>query len=319
MAFKRRTDSQASVAKASPLSQRQSGMEHATPGDAAKELVKLMGWDKIAAWQRDNEFIHSAYRPESNSIVATAQSLFYLHNESINVYSHLIGAVVFLLLGLHLYTDLSVRYPSCTTEDIFAFAAFILSAAACFFLSAFCHLFSSHSHAMSKIGTSMDYLGIVVFIEGTCLSGFYYGLREHITLLYFYWIMILLIGALCTVVALSPTFHTPAWRPLRATTFVSLGLFSLIPILHGIYLYGFKELEKRMGLRWSFVQGFFYILGCVIFASRVPERWHPGRYDTFGASHQVFHLCALAAAASQLKALLLAFDYLHSSSLMADD
>ncbi|KAL4786053.1 hemolysin-III related-domain-containing protein [Aspergillus varians] len=180
-------------------------------------------------------------------------------------------------MGVQLYSDLHVRYSSCTREDIYAFAAFIPSAATCFLLSAFCHPIASHSHTMSKIGTSMDYLGIVVFIEGTCLSGFYYGLWEHMTLLYWYWIMV-------------------------------------IPILHGIYLYGFETLEKRMGLRWFFVQGFFYILGCVIFASRVPERWRPGRYDIFRASHQIFHLCTLAAAASQLKALMLAFDYIHSQS-----
>lgn len=81
--------------------------------------------------------------------------------------------------------------------------------------------------------------------------------------------------------------------------------------MHGVYIYGFATLEKMMGLRWSFAQGFFYILGCIIFASRVPERWYPGKFDLIGASHQLFHFCALVAAVCQLKALLLAFDNLH--------
>jgi len=66
-----------------------------------------------------------------------------------------------------------------------------------------------------------------------------------------------------------------------------------------------------MGLNWSILQGILYTLGGVIFASRIPERWHPGRYDYVGASHQIFHFCVLAAAAAQLKALLVAFDSLH--------
>src|SRR5262249_42261385 len=104
---------------------------------------------------------------------------------------------------------------------------------------------------------------------------------------------------------------TPPWRPIRAATFIGLGLLSIIPILHGIYIYGFVTMDKMMGLRWTFLQGGLYILGCVIFVCQVPERWYPGRFDLFGASHQVFHFSALAAAASQLKALLFAFDYRH--------
>lgn len=280
---------------------------------SATKIYRTITWDKLAHWQRDNDYIYSGYRPESNSLHDSIKSLFYFHNESVNIYSHLIGAIGFLFFGTHLYSDLHDRYPLCTQADVFAFAAFLFSAATCFLLSAFCHLISSHSHSMARTGTRMDYLGIVVFIEGTCLSGLYYGLREHKTLLYSYWTMIMLIGVACVAVTLSPNFHTSAWRPLRATTFISLGLSSLLPILHGTYIYGFWTFERMMGLQWSFVQGFFYILGCVIFASRVPERWNPGKYDLIGASHQWFHLCALVAALAQLQALLSAFDYRYST------
>lgn len=28
----------------------------------------------------------------------------------------------------------------------------------------------------------------------------------------------------------------------------------------------------------------------------MPERWYPGRFDYFGASHQIFHVCVVLAA-----------------------
>jgi adiponectin receptor len=123
----------------------------------------------------------------------------------------------------------------------------------------------------------------------------------------------LIVGTLCAITAMNDKFHTPQWRPVRASVFIGLGMFSIFPLIHGTWLYGYTALEERMGLRWSWLQSTLYILGCGFFASCVPERWYPGRYDLVGASHQIFHFCALAAATAQLKALLTAFDHLHGT------
>ena len=37
-------------------------------------------------------------------------------------------------------------------------------------------------------------------------------------------------------------------------------------------------------------------LGAAIYALRVPERWNPGAFDLICSSHQLFHLCVVAAA-----------------------
>ena len=37
-------------------------------------------------------------------------------------------------------------------------------------------------------------------------------------------------------------------------------------------------------------------LGAAIYALRVPERWYPGAFDLWFSSHQLFHLCVVAAA-----------------------
>ena len=44
----------------------------------------------------------------------------------------------------------------------------------------------------------------------------------------------------------------------------------------------------------------------------MPERWHPGRFDIWGSSHQIFHVLVVLAAATHLVGLLKAFDHEHS-------
>ena len=94
--------------------------------------------------------------------------------------------------------------------------------------------------------------------------------------------------------------------------FVALGLSAVFPVLHGLYLYGIDQMQMQIGLNWVVLQGALYIIGAGIYAARIPEKWHPGKYDVLGSSHQIFHLFVVAAAASHLFGLLKAFDYRHS-------
>lgn len=52
--------------------------------------------------------------------------------------------------------------------------------------------------------------------------------------------------------------------------FVCLGLSGVVPVVHGITIYGYHELNERMGLSWVILQGFFYILGAFIYAVSGP-------------------------------------------------
>ncbi|KAJ3011214.1 hypothetical protein HKX48_006964 [Thoreauomyces humboldtii] len=42
--------------------------------------------------------------------------------------------------------------------------------------------------------------------------------------------------------------------------------------------------------------GVIYFIGAVVYASRVPERWAPGKFDIWFHSHQIFHILVVAAA-----------------------
>lgn len=115
----------------------------------------------------------------------------------------------------------------------------------------------------------------------------------------------------CAYITMNPRFRTPTYRPFRAVMFILLGASGVIPVIHGLKLYSYAQLDERMGLSWMLLQGVLYVVGATIYAARVPERWAPGRFDLVGASHQIFHVFVLVAAATQFRGLVAAFDFLH--------
>ncbi|KAL7268933.1 hypothetical protein RUND412_008421 [Rhizina undulata] len=262
----------------------------------------------MSEYRKTNNCTH---RPASSSFYKSCASLFYIHNETVNIYSHLLGAIFFILIGIYIHRTLPPRYPSSTPADILAFSTFFASAAICLSMSATYHTISNHSEAVAKFGNKLDYLGIVVLIVGSFVSSVYYGFYCHPALMWRYCIMITLLGIACSAVSIIPAFRTPKYRPFRASMFVGMGLSAILPVFHGLEVFGVEALQARMGLNWVLLQGSLYVLGAGIYAARMPERWTPGKYDLYGSSHQIFHFLVVAAACSHLVGLVKAFDYLH--------
>ena len=52
--------------------------------------------------------------------------------------------------------------------------------------------------------------------------------------------------------------------------FIGLGLSAVVPIIHGLFLYGFERLDQGMGLTESILEGVMYITGAVIYAVGTP-------------------------------------------------
>ncbi|PHH49728.1 ADIPOR-like receptor SPBC12C2.09c [Ceratocystis fimbriata CBS 114723] len=272
----------------------------------------LIHWDDLPAWRRDNAFIHTGYRATSNSFYASFCSLAYLHNESVNIWSHLLGSVGFVLTALYLYAVIAPRYESASPADIAVFAAFLGGAVLCLGMSATYHALSNHSSSVAKWGNKLDYTGIVFLIVGSYVPALYYGFYCDIILRELYTTLICMLGFGCVLVSWIERFRTPEWRPYRALMFVALGTSGVVPILQGLEKYGWTHLQQRMSLSLVILHGAMYVIGAVIYAARWPERLWPGAFDHFGSSHQIFHVFVLVAALTHMYAMALAFDYHHT-------
>ena len=144
----------------------------------------LLRWNELPPWLKDNQYIRAHYRPASNSYSRSFQSLFNLHNESVNIHSHLLGAFIFVFISISVY---AFELHSVSTADILAFGCFFLGAVTCFSLSAAYHTISNHSPPVAKLGNQLDYIGIVALIVGSFVPSVYYGFYCHPMLQQIYW------------------------------------------------------------------------------------------------------------------------------------
>lgn len=235
-----------------------------TEKKASKALTVL--WNDIPHWLQDNHYIISGYRTPSNSYKKSAASIGHLHNESVNIWTHLIGAIMAAVAAVVTYFNLRPRFAMASSEDVLVFACYFLGAFLCLGMSATYHTISNHSEAVQKFGNRLDYIGIVVLIWGSFIPAIYYGFSLEPNLVRVYWSMITTIGAGTLVVVLYPKFRTPEWRPVRALMFVLMGLSAVVPVIHGLQMYGYEQLERQMGLSWLVGQGVMYIAGAAIYA-----------------------------------------------------
>ncbi|KAK8089649.1 hemolysin III family channel protein [Apiospora hydei] len=280
-------------------------------------LRRLVHWDDLPAWRRDNQFLLRGYRPDSGSYLGSLSSLFYVHNESVNIWTHLLGCGAFATGGgLALYHGFDAlvapRYASASRSDVLVFGCFFAGAVACLGMSATFHTVMNHSPDVAKWGNKLDYSGIVFLIVGSYVPALYYGLFCLPELLMVYMYGIFALGAGCGIVSWVEFFRTPAWRPYRTMMFVGLGVSGVLPICHALTTYGYKGLDQRMGLSWVLLEGFLYIFGAFLYAVRWPERSFPEKFDIWGSSHQLFHILILFAALSHLIGMAKAFDYHHT-------
>ncbi|ORY87980.1 putative membrane protein [Protomyces lactucae-debilis] len=282
---------------------------------SAKDKLKstLLAFDDLLDWQRDSHFIKRGYRPASNSFRKSFASVCAVHNETVNIWTHLVPGFLFgdVLKSDWSWKALSVHYASATKTDLTMWLIFFTGAFLMFTGSWTYHTVSNHSHAINKMWNKADYAGIVCMILGSFFPSVYYGHYCDPHLIQFYLSLLSGFGFLTLCVTLMDRFRTPLWRPFRAGMFIVLGLSALIPVVAAVLEKGLTTVSRDMSLFETGLQGILYITGAVIYACRVPERFFPGRFDILGASHQIFHVFVVLAGVSHFIGLLKAFDYRH--------
>jgi adiponectin receptor len=163
------------------------------------EQALTLLWNDLPKWMQDNHYVHSGYRPQSNSYARSAKSLGYLHNESVNIWTHLIGALMAAMAASTLFVTIRPRFLAATTEDTIVFSCFFLGAVICLGMSATYHTIANHSPSVAKFGNRLDYFGIVFLIWGSFIPSIYYGYGEDPKLITLYWTMVRLRTCVCPV------------------------------------------------------------------------------------------------------------------------
>ncbi|KAG8889739.1 tryptophan synthetase [Tulasnella sp. 332] len=284
-------------------------------------ISKTLTWEALPEWMRDNHYIRSGYRRQQNSWKGCIYSIFgYLHNETVNIHSHLWGAVLFFVLLITTFFNV-MNYPTVTWHDAAGFAVFLTAAVICLSFSAAFHTAQCHSLPVRRVAKScviLDYSGIIALIVGSFFPSIYYGFYCYPSLQLMYLGTITIAGLAiemkgATYVVLTPIYNTAEFRWARTTVFLSLGFTGVVPVCHALYIHGMEAIYEEMGLAWLLLSGALYTIGAILYATQTPERFFPGKVDLLGASHQIFHIHVVLAALAHYISIYKAYQHVHGT------
>lgn len=191
---------------------------------------------------------------------------------------------------------------------------FTAGAMLCMLTSSVCHLFGCCAPHVSSMMWRFDYAGIAILIVASFFPPVYYAFLCHPLLRSFYLLITTLMGLSTLCVTLLSTFQTPDFQAYRAGVFCALGLWGLVPVLHGWALnWGVAAVARALAL--DLLMGAIYLVGAVIYAMRIPERWKPGAFDLAFHSHQLFHVAVVVAACVHYRATRILLDWRDSTGM----
>lgn len=291
----------------------------------------LCEYHQLPEWQKDNDFILGGYVRETKSFWHCVDTLCFLNNESLNIFSHLLpGTIIPLLMAIFIPYLLVhenfisyippwlIHLPKFTTteaSDYNIFFLFFMGFTICLSCSATFHMLKVHSEKVASMGSCLDYAGILWLIASSLIGIIHYAFIDHQVMKNAFVGITSVAGIVSLLITWHPDFRTSQWRHIRTSTFVTFAFSGLIPICYAFIKFGFSMAADRTGLKYVALEGLSYLTGAAIYAFRLPERFSPGRYDLIGHSHQIFHCLVVAGAYWHFRALVHAYIVAKSTTL----
>ena len=217
------------------------------------------------------------------------RSLFTIHNETANVWTHLLGFLVVLGCAAHV---VGVVLRDGSWADHGLFATFLLSALWCMGASSVYHLTYCHSQGVHRTTLFCDFFGISLLVTGSFIPCVYYAFACFPLWRAVYTGLTAAVGAATLVLPWFAFFQTWYWR--RIGLYFAAVASGVVPAVHIMLLMPLNETT------WPMFMGVFkmmlcYAAGLVFYAAKIPERWFPGQFDYWLHSHQIWHVFVLAA------------------------
>jgi predicted membrane channel-forming protein YqfA (hemolysin III family) len=219
------------------------------------------------------------------------KSLFHKHNESINVWSHLMG-ILYIGYLLIYYNN---RLNFFENAHSWPFAVSLFTAMIMFICSAFAHLLHSKSESIHMTCFLVDFIGVSLHGFGSGFLHIYYSAPQ-----WFYekiesqYLIILLLGAIlaCFFNCFAQyNYHRPYPPIKRICQFFPCGvlwIYGVTPLCIRLYASNFV---LTPALICHLLQMILFLIGAALFGFDLPQRIWPGELDFIGQGHHLFHIC----------------------------
>jgi len=222
------------------------------------------------------------------------KSLFRCHNETINIWSHLIGLFYFIYLMFQsvFFSDL---HSGISTKLVLV--VFLISAQVCFLGSSVYHLFNCHSEEVLMKVTRFDYSGISLLISGSFFPPIFFAFYCHPFWQILYLGTISVLGIAGITCGLFEFYHRPSFNSIRILSVVGTAASGVVPIIHA---YSQKLDNMNLLSDSSITTNLFYMyllysIGLLFYVTKMPESIWKGKFDIYFNSHQLWHLFVLLA------------------------
>ena len=242
-------------------------------------------------------YITGGYRSQGSSVWQCIASLFELHNETLNIWTHVVGAGIFVYLLIAVLTTgelspfFSIVKPV-SGLDAAALSVYLATCIVCFILSVLFHLFTAASTPILEFFSHADHLGILVLMMGSNLPMIVYGFWHSTQLIVLH--VMLCAAALALAVGL---LQNDRMQPYKLRIFLGVVAIGWIQLMHDIsYRGALSSVEARAALSvWCRSFG-TYAAGLFFYYFKYPERLLPGRFNLVLSSHQLWHAAVVCGA-----------------------
>ncbi|RZC35238.1 progestin and adipoQ receptor family member 3, partial [Asbolus verrucosus] len=254
-----------------------------------EKAKRLFTYKEAPEYIKHNSFILSGYRGILNTQLCL-ESMFWWTNETINIWSHIFGFVLFVAVAIRDVWSLDVYAQAC---DKFIVGFVLVCFQMCMLLSALYHTFSCRSERDCDFFLSFDLFGIALSLLAIYTSGIYYAFWCTPTLRYFYTITV------TVIFVMAMALHVPSFNVnsnVKMLVFVAWAAYGVVPTFHwAVHMGGLDN--PLVLLLLPKVVGMYIISGTafLIYVTKVPERFYTGKFDYFGHSHQWWHILIVAA------------------------
>ena len=289
---------------------------------------RLQSYNEMPEWFKDNEYILDHYRPvPSKSFKTNFKSIFKIHNETMNIWTHGLLLFPFSIRMVYYFStyltvlavwikdrqekelELSGRElrnleantmntamvlgdPSSNFIMAYMYFTLVWMAAGSFSF----HTQMPHSHKIFDRFAVLDYIGVILMINGGLSSYIFFTSGDAPFSRSIYLSIHGILSFISIFFLIHPKCSKPEYLKFRTCMFLAVGLSYSVPVSHMLYRRSFVYAFKHLYLTEFILACSSVMIGAVLYAKRIPEIFWPGKFDLLGSSHNIMHVFVIICA-----------------------
>jgi adiponectin receptor len=233
------------------------------------------------------DYVFTNYRKPCDSYCYCVASTFYLHNEWVNIWTHMVGFAVSSWMLWESLSHGNILHSLYSASSIVVFSS-----------SVGFHIFNCHSDKVSRCVQCIDWYGIYSHVFFSTLLVSYYEFEGN----YYYWIPYNTLSILCANWLYRKTLESvyshenASDYAFRSCITMLYGSSSMLGWYLGHLLYNHYDTGVVDDKFYKLCMVYAYYGSIILCIFDFPEKYLPrGMVDNFGASHQWFHIGIICA------------------------